>query len=172
MNYKTALMTASALLLISAPAMAETAPAADAMKAINANYALVCTAVLDPTDANIDTAFGSMSPDYVNLTLKGKKLGKDEIVAGIKQQLKQFHGTACDNTLDAPNAPDANTVVVVVTQKISGDFQGPDGKHQIDSTQKTEDTWKLVGGKWTMMQGKDLRSLLKIDGAVQDDEGQ
>ena len=171
MNYKTALMTASALLLLSAPALAA-APSDDAMKAINANYALTCSAVLDPTDANMDAAFGAMSPDYTNLTLKGKTLKKDEITAGLKQQLKQFHGTACDNTLDAPSAPDANTVVVTVTQKITGDFQAPDGKHEIDSTQKSQDTWKLVSGKWLLTQGKDLRSLLKIDGTVQDDEGQ
>lgn len=172
MNYKPALMAASAILLFSTPAMAATAPSDDAMKAINANYAVTCAAVLDPTDAKMDAAFGEMSPDYANLTLKGKKLSKDEITAGLKQQLKQFHGTACDNTLDTPNAPDASTVVVVSTLKITGDFQGPDGKHDIDSTQKSEDTWKLVGGKWMLTQGKDLRVLLKIDGTVQDDEGQ
>ncbi len=171
MKFTSALLTASALLLISAPALAD-APTDAATKAITASYAASCAAVLDPSDKNMDAMFGAMTSDYVNLDLKGKKLSKDEITAALKQQLKTFHGTNCDNTLATPTAPDTNTVVVVVTQKVSGDIQAPDGKHEIDNLSKSEDTWKLVSGTWMLSQSKDLRELLKIDGTVQDDEGQ
>jgi hypothetical protein len=171
MKITSALLTASALLLISAPALAD-APSDTATKAINADYAANCAAVLDPTDKNMEAMFGVMSSDFVNLDLKGKKQTKDEVSGQIKLQLKQFHGTSCDNTVATMSAPDANTVVAVVTQKIAGDFQAPDGKHEVDATTKTEDTWKLVSGAWQLTQSKDLRILLKIDGTVQDDEGQ
>ena len=172
MNFKTALMATSALLLISAPAMADTAPTADALKAVTAQYALGCAAVLDPTDKNMETWFATISSDYKNLDLKGKTQTKDEITASAKQQLKQFQGSSCDNTNESPTAPDATTVVVVNTNKVNGAFQAPDGKHEVDVLQKSQDTWKLVNGTWLMTQSKDLRTLLKIDGTVQDDEGQ
>lgn len=171
MKFTSALLTASALLLISAPALAD-APSDAVMKTITAGYATACAAVLDPTDKNMEAMFGGFAANYVNLDLKGKKTGKDEMTAQIKQQLKTFHGTTCDNTLGTASAPDANTVVVVNTQKVVGDVQLPDGKHEVDATNKSEDTWKLAGGTWQLSQSKDLRVLVKIDGTVQDDEGQ
>lgn len=171
MKFTSALLTASALLVFSAPALAD-APTDVATKAINADYAANCAAVLDPTDKNMESAFASMSNDFVNTDLKGKTQTKDEVTGQVKLQLKQFHGTSCDNTVGTMTAPDANTVVVVITQKVAGDFQAPDGKHEVDATTKTQDTWKLVSGTWLMSQSKDLRILLKIDGTVQDDEGQ
>src|SRR5215469_4734857 len=126
MKLTTALMSASALLLLSAPALAADAPS-DAVKAITANYALSCTAVLDPTDKNVDSWFASYTSDFTNLDLKGKSETKDELMATVKQQLKQFHGTSCDNTPETPSATDANTVVVVNTNKVLGDIQGPSG---------------------------------------------
>ena len=172
MNIKTALLTASAALLASAPALAD-GPSDAAMTAITANYKLACAAVMNPTDDTEAKWFAFISPDFKNQDLKGKTQSKDEMTADAQQKLKVFHGTACDSTTEAPSAPDANTIVVTQTQKVTGDFQGPDGgKHDVDATSKSQDTWKLVNGAWMLSSAKDLRDLVKIDGAVVDDEGQ
>ena len=170
MDFKSALLTATAVLAIAAPARADVA--ADAQKAINDDYALTCTAVLDPTDANVDAAFGWLSSDYVNVDFKGKQTGKDEVIAQAKQQLKVFHGTKCDNTVESMTQPDANTIVVVITNKIEGTVQAPDGNHEINATNKSQDTWKLAGGKWVNTKSQDLRALVKVDGNVVQDQGQ
>jgi hypothetical protein len=173
MKLKPALIMATAVLLAAAPALADTTPSADALNAITANYKLACSVVLNPTDAAESKWFAFIAPDFTNTDLKGKTQSKDELTALIQQQLKVFHGTGCDSTTEAPTAPDANTVVITQTQKITGDFQGPDGgKHDVESTSKSQDTWKLTNGTWMLSSAKDLRELVKIDGTVQDDEGQ
>src|ERR1700722_1491849 len=76
-------------------------PASDAIqKLIAAQYALTCAAVLDPTDKNLDMAFATMGPEFVNIDTKGNQQKRDEVIANAKQQLKTFHGTDCNNTFD------------------------------------------------------------------------
>jgi hypothetical protein len=69
------------------------------------------------------------------------------------------------------SASDPSTVVVVATSHVTGAIPGQDGKHQLDATNKSSDTWKLVNGTWMETQSKDLRILVKVDGKVADDEG-
>ena len=170
MTFKSALLTAAAVLLVAGPARADVAP--DVQKTLTDAYQLTCTAVLDPTDANVDAAFAVLSPDFVNIDFKGKQTSRDEVVAQAKQQLKTFHGTKCENKSESMTQSDPNTIVVVETGVIEGDIQAPDGKHELSSTQKSQDTWKLVNGKWMQTQSKDLRALVKVDGNVVQDQGQ
>jgi hypothetical protein len=171
MKLKSALLALAAALLVLGRAPAD-APSSTAVAAVTANYKIACAAVMNPTDANEQAWFALIAPDYKYKDLKGKTQLRDETVASEQQQLKTFHGTACDATVEMPTSSDAGTVVVVQTQKVEGDFQAPDGKHNLDLLNKSKDTWKLVNGAWLLCESEDLRTVLKIDGAVQDDEGQ
>lgn len=170
MEFKSAFLCASAFLLALAPALADVPT--DVQKTIAAEYQLTCTAVLSGADKDLAAAFAPMAPTFVSIDFKGKKTSRDEVIADAKQQMKVFHGTSCTNTLDSVTQPDPNTVVVVVTQNIGGTIQAPDGNHDLLSKQKTQDTWKLTNGQWQTVTSKDLRTLVKIDGKVVQDEGE
>lgn len=170
MRLKTAV--AFSCVLIASAAGAKAADVDDAtQKAIAANYALACAAAFDPSDANLDAAFAILGPDFVNVDVKGAQQTRDQIVGRGKQQMKMLHATACDNKVESIVSTDPNTVVVVNVLHIEGDLQAPDGKHEFLLTNKAQDTWKNVDGKWLQSQSKDLRILVKIDGSVVQDQG-
>ena len=162
-----AALSAGAVRAADAPA----APAATT-SAITAQYAVGCTGALDPTDKNLTAWFAMFAPEFVDVDPKGKETKRDEMVAQMKQQLKTFHGTDCKNDLGTVTAPDANSAVAMNTLHITGDIQAPDGKHDLDLTDKTQDTWKLVSGTWLVTQTKHIHTVVKIDGAVVQDLGQ
>jgi hypothetical protein len=162
--------------LLCAAVAAPLAASADAVpdaaqKALAADYQLVCTATQDPTDANLAAAYALLAPDFVHVDFKGKQMQRDEFVARGKQEIKQLHVTSCANTVESTTLSDPNTIVAVVTGKISGQLQAPDGNHDIDVTSSSSDTWKLVNGAWMQTQSKDVSALVKIDGKVVEDEG-
>jgi hypothetical protein len=140
-------------------------------KALTANYALRCTATFDPSDANLDAAFAILSPDFVVTDPTGKQVTRDQVIAQGKQVLKMLHATACDDKVESFTLSDPNTVVAVADSHIEGDIQGPDGKHDLVVTTKSQDTWKNVGGKWFESQSKDLQLQVKVDGNVVQDQG-
>jgi hypothetical protein len=140
-------------------------------KLLAANYALDCTAAFAPTDANLDAAFANLTPDFINIDPTGKQATRDQVVGMGKQQMKMLHATVCTNTPGSMSATDPNTIVLVNTLHIEGDVQTPDGKHALVLTDKAQDTWKNVGGKWMETQSKDLHVLVQIDGNVVQDEG-
>jgi hypothetical protein len=157
---------------IALPLSASADPVPDvAQKAITADYALVCTAAQDPTDANLGVAFALLAPNFVHVDFKGKEMQRDEYVAQGKQQIKQLHITSCANTVESTTLSDPSTVVFVVSGKIAGQIQAPDGNHDIEATTSSQDTWKLVNGTWLQTQSKDVSALVKIDGKVVQDEG-
>ena len=168
------LKIASALLCaaVAAPlaARADAVPDA-AAKAITSDYQLVCTATQDPSDANLNAAFALLAPDFVHVDFKGKQMQRDEFVAQGKQQIKQLHVTTCVNTIGSTTLSDPNTIVVVVSGKIAGQLQAPDGNHELEATTSSQDTWKLENGTWLQTQSKDVSALVKIDGKVVQDEG-
>ncbi len=168
---KSTLAFSIAALLCAGAARAADVPA-DTQKALNDIYGLTCAAALDPTDKNFDAATASLSPDFVAIDPKGTQHKRDEVVATGKQQMKMFHATSCNNNFESVTASDASTIVVVNTEKIGGDMQAPDGKHEFAVTNKAQDTWKLVNGKWLQTQSKDLHILVKVDGNVVQDQGQ
>jgi hypothetical protein len=141
-------------------------------KTLTGYYALTCAAILDPSDANLDAAFAQLAPNFVETDTKGKETKRAEVVANDKQQMKTLHATSCDNALATFTSPDANTVVVINTFHMEGSIQAPDGTHDLAVTNKGQDTWTLVDGKWLNSQSKDLKILVKVDGKVVQDEGQ
>ncbi len=159
--------TASPVPTASAAPIGSPAPAA-IQRLITANYDLQCAAILDPTDKNLDAAFASMAPEFVNVDSTGAQQKRADFIASVKENLKAFHGTNCNNTFASVSALDANTVVTVVTETVTGDLQAPDGKHDLDATTTTQDTWKLESGKWALTQSKDLHIVMKVDGVVRD----
>ena len=155
-----------------APVAARAGAVPDAVaKVITSDYQLDCTATQDPTDANLNAAFAVLAPDFVHVDFKGKQLQRDEFIAQGKQQIKQLHITTCANTIESTTLSDPNTIVVVVTGKIAGQLQAPDGNHDIEATTSSQDTWKLENGTWLQVQDKDVSALVKIDGKVVQDEG-
>ena len=168
------LKIASALLCVAvaAPLAARADAVPDtATKAITADYQLGCTAVQDPTDANLNALDATLAPEFVHVDFKGKQTQREEYIAQGKQQIKQLHITACANTIDSTTLSDPSTVVVAVSSKLSGQIQAPDGNHDIDATTSSQDTWKLENGTWLQTQSKDVSALVKIDGKVVQDEG-
>ncbi len=190
MDFKSAFVFAAAVALVAAPALADapsatpaaastTAPAAAGTAvpaavtaALSPRYNLTCTAVLSGADKDLQAAFAVMAPEFVQTDLQGKTQKRDEVVANAEQQMKMFHGTACNETIDSATQPDANTIVATVTQKIEGQIQAPDANHDLSATDKTQDTWKLQNGTWMETASKDLRTLVKLDGKVVQDDGQ
>src|SRR5579871_3321178 len=165
-----------ASLLLCAAVFAPVAARADAVpdtatKAITADYLLYCTATQDPTDANLNAAFASLAPEFVHVDFKGKEMQRDAYIAQGKQQIKQLHITTCSNAIGSTTSSDPNTVVVVVTGKIAGQIQAPDGNHDLDATTSSQDTWKLENGTWLQTQSKDVSALVKVDGKVVQYEG-
>lgn len=157
---------------VAAPLVARADAVPDAaQKAITADYQLFCTATQDPTDANLSAAFATLTPDFVHVDLKGKQTQRDAFIAQAKQQIKQLHITSCANTIESTTLSDPNTIVVAVTSKIAGQIQAPDGNHDLDATNGSQDTWKLENGTWQQTQSKDVSALVKIDGKVVQDEG-
>lgn len=140
-------------------------------KVLNADYALRCTAAFDPSDANLDSAFGVLAPDFVATDPSGKQVTRDQVVGQGKQQMKMLHATACDDKIESYTMSDPNTVVAVADFHLEGDIQAPDGKHDLVVTEKSQDTWKNVGGKWLAANSKDLQVQVKIDGNVVQDQG-
>ena len=140
-------------------------------KALNSDYSLRCTAALDPTDANMDAAFSVLAPDFVAVDPKGKQVTRDEVVGQGKQQMKQLHTTTCDEKVESFTMSDPSTVVAISDFHLEGDLQAPDGKHDLAITEKSQDTWKNVSGKWLASQSKDLSVLVKVDGNVVQDQG-
>lgn len=163
---------ATAIVLSSGAVRAADAPSADAQKAITADYALGCTAAINPTDSNLDAAFGFLSPDYVDIDVKGKKTTRDQVVASGKQNMKQLRTTTCDPTTESSVANADGSVTVVEDLHLVGTVQAPDGNHDIEVTLKAQDTWKQVNGTWMQTQSQELRNLVKMDGNVVQDEGQ
>ncbi len=143
----------------------------DAQKALTSGYQLNCAAALDPTDANMAAAGALLAPNFVQIDFKGKQTQRDAFIAQQKQQMKQLHLTTCTNTVDSTTLSDANTVVAVVSSKVAGQLQAPDGNHDIDVNESVQDTWKLANGTWLLAQSKDVSALVKIDGKVVQDEG-
>ncbi|MGB8520560.1 MAG: nuclear transport factor 2 family protein [Candidatus Tumulicola sp.] len=140
-------------------------------KALNANYALRCTAAFDPSDANLDAAFAVLAPDFVAIDPSGKQVTRDQVVGQGKQQMKMLHATACDDKVESYTLSDPNTIVAVADFHLEGDIQAPDGKHELVVTEKSQDTWKNVGGKWLAANSKDLQVQVKVDGNVVQDQG-
>ena len=140
-------------------------------KTLTANYALRCTAAFDPSDANLDATFGVLAPDFVAIGPNGKQITRDEVVGQGKQQMKMLHATSCDDKVESFTQSDPNTVVAVNDFHLEGDLQAPDGKHDLVITEKAQDTWKNVGGKWLASQSKDLQVMVKVDGNVVQDSG-
>lgn len=172
MRYQTALFAIAALAMTGVAQADTTSTVPDAtQKSISGLYALTCTAVQEPTDKNIDAAFATFAPDYVAIDAKGKQHKRDEIVASIRMQLKAIEADDCTNAFDSITAPDASTLVIVDTMHVTGTVKAQDGKHAIDSTSKSSDTWKLAGGTWQETQSKVLRDLVKVDGNVVEDSG-
>ena len=157
---------------IAATGIARAADVDDAtQKALNADYALRCTAAFDPSDANLDAAFGVLATDFVATDPSGKQVTRDQVVGQGKQQMKMLHATACDDKVESYTLTDPNTVVAVADFHLEGDIQAPDGKHDLVVTEKSQDTWKNVGGKWLAANSKDLQVQVKIDGNVVQDQG-
>ncbi len=172
MRHTTALFLISALATAGIAQADTTATVPDAtQKAVTALYQTSCTAAMDPTDKNLDTAFAMLSPDFVSIDPKGKEHKRDEVVATGRMQLKQLEADACNNSFDSMTQPDPNTLVIVATMHLTGNVQEQDGKHAIDVTNKSSDTWKLVNGGWLESQSKDLHTLVKVDGTVVQDAG-
>ncbi|HEY5425213.1 MAG TPA: hypothetical protein VIJ77_01540 [Candidatus Tumulicola sp.] len=169
-NLKTAVALACAVAATAAAGRAADVDDAT-QKTLTANYALACTAASNPSDANLDAAFANLAPDFVNVDPTGKQESRDQVVSLGKQQLKMLHATACSNKIDSISATDPNTIVVVNTLHLEGDVTTPDGKHALILTDKAQDTWKNVGGKWMEGQSKDLHVLVQIDGNVVQDLG-
>jgi S1-C subfamily serine protease len=140
-------------------------------KALTAAYTQRCTAAFDPSDVNLDAAFGVLAPEFVGIDPKGKQVTRNEVVAQGKRQLKMLRATACDNKIESFTLADPNTVLVVNTFHLEGDIQAPDGKHDLLLTEKSQDTWKNEGGKWLVAQSKDSRLLVTIDGNVVQNQG-
>ena len=155
-----------------APAAAGPAAPDAVVKTLTAMYQVSCNAFLDPSDKNFDAAAAQLAPEFVDTDFKGKEHKRDEVIAMQKQQLKVMHATTCENTFVSTTSPDANTVLVVTTLHAEGDIQAPDGKHEFTATSKVQDTWKLVNGNWLETSSKELRNLVKVDGAVVQDEGE
>jgi hypothetical protein len=154
------------------PLVASAAPTPDAVaKTINANYALICTAVQDPTDANFTALDATLAPEFVHVDFKGKQIDRADFIAQNKQQVKMLHITTCSQSVDSTSMSDPNTLVANVTGKFVGTLQAPDGNHDIDVTAGSADTWKLENGTWVQTQSKDTSALVKIDGKVVQDEG-
>jgi hypothetical protein len=157
---------------IAVPLAASADPVPDSVqKTLTADYALVCTASQEPTDANLTAAYALLAPDFVHVSFKGTQMKRDEFIAQGKQQLKQLHITSCGNTITSTTMSDPTTIVAVVAGKIGGQIQAPDGNHDIDVTASSSDTWKLTNGTWLQTQSKDVSVLVKIDGKVVQDEG-
>ena len=171
MFFKSVFAFSLTALAAGAVALAADVPA-DTQKALTDIYAQTCTTIMDPSDKNFDTALAYLAPDFVSTDLKGATHKRDEVSGLMKQQLKMFHATSCENKFESVTASDASTVVVVNTNKVAGDVQAPDAKHEFVATNKSQDTWKLVNGKWLESQSKDLRVLVKVDGNVVQDQGQ
>jgi hypothetical protein len=157
---------------VAVPLAASADPVPDAaQKTLAADYQLMCTASEEPTDANLTAVFALLAPDFTHVDFKGKQMQRDEFIARGKQEIKQLHITSCDNTINTTTLSDPNTIVVVVTGKIAGQLQAPDGNHDLEATSSTQDTWKLENGTWLQTQIKDVSALVKIDGKVVQDEG-
>ena len=171
MTSKFAVALASALVLSLATARAADVPP-DVAKTITTDYALGCTAALDPSDANLTAAFSYLSPDYVDLDVKGKKHTRDETVTIGKQQMKQLHTTACEPAVVSETLNADGTITVVATVHVAGSIQAPDGNHDLDVNAKAQDTWKQAGTAWQETQSQELHTVVKMDGNVVQDEGQ
>lgn len=170
MRLKIAAALACAALATIAAARADAVDDAT-QKALAADYALRCTAAFDPSDANMDAAFAVLAPEFVAVDPTGKQITRDDVVGQGKQQMKMLHATACDDKIESFTQSDPNTVVAVSDFHLEGDLQAPDGKHDLFITEKSQDTWKNVNGKWMAAQSKDLQVLVKIDGNVVQDQG-
>lgn len=156
-----------------APSATAAAPVDDAtQKLLTSSYELTCAAAFSPTDANLDAALAILSPDFVNIDPTGKQAGRDEVVSLAKQQLKMLKAKSCQRTIESYTAAPPNAVVVVNTLHVAGDMTAPDGStHALDVTDRSQDTWKNLGGKWQETQSKDLHVVVKLDGNVVQDAG-
>ncbi len=145
----------------------------DAQTAISTAYQVSCTAAFNPTDANLDAAVALLSPDFVDIDVKGKKTARDQVVSLEKQQLKQLHATACDPTTESIVLNADGTITVVESVHVLGTLHAQDGNnHELEITAKTQDTWQQVKGTWMQSQSQEMRNLVKMDGKVVQDEGQ
>lgn len=177
-NHFAAAALACALLLAPAAARAASpAPPAGAVvddatqKLLTANYARVCTAAFDPTDGNLDASFATLAPGFVNVDPTGQQVGRDQVIALARQQMKALKAKTCDHTMESFTATDPGTILVVNTLHVAGDFTAPGGTHALDVTDRSQDTWKNVDGNWQETQSKDLHVVVKVDGNVVQDAG-
>ena len=170
MGLKTSLLFVSAMVAVAAPVRADVPDAVTA--ALSKKYDLTCTAVMSGAPADLDASFAAMSPDFVETMLSGKTQKRDEVIASAKQQMAIFKGKSCTNTIDSATQPDANTIIATASTKIEGTLQAPDAAHDVSVVGKSEDTWKNINGTWMETASKELRSLVKVDGKVVQDDGQ
>ena len=165
-----AAFTAAFILTAAAVRAADVPP--DAQKAITTDYQLGCTAAINPTDSNLAAAFIYLSPDFVDIDVKGKKTPRDTVIAMGKQNMKQLHTSVCDPTTESSVLNADGTITTVEALHLVGSLQAPDGNHELEVTAKAQDTWKQVNGTWMQSQSQQLRNLVKMDGNVVQDEGQ
>ncbi len=155
------------------PLAASAAPVPDAVaKTLNADYALVCTAFQDPSEANFTALDAMLASEFVHVDFKGKQIDRAELHrAGQAADRRCCTSRPALSLWIPPTMTDATTIVANVTGKFVGTLQAPDGNHEIDVTQGSTDTWKLENGAWVQTQSKDTSALVKIDGKVVQDEG-
>ena len=123
MTSKFAAALAGAIILTTAAVRAADVPP-DAQKAIAADYQLGCTAAINPTDSNLAAAFTFLSPDFVDIDVKGKKTPRDQVVAMGTQSMKLLHASACDPTTESSVLNADGTIAVVEDLHVVGSLQG------------------------------------------------
>ena len=146
----------------------------DVQKTITGDYDVSCAAVLDPTDAKLTAAFAYLSPDYVDTDVKGTAHKRDEVIALSTQFLKQIHSTTCEPTVLSETLNADGSITVVTQLHLAGSIQSASADHadhKVDANQKSQDTWKQIGGTWMVIQGVELHSTVKMDGTIVQDEG-
>ena len=148
------------------------APVSDAVrKAITVQYELTCTAVLTPSTKNIQALFATLAPEFANTDTKGAVMTRAAYIAQAQQQLPLMHGTDCSNEFTSIVAIDPSTVLVMNESHVAGDVAAADGKHDLDFSGRSRDTWKLENGNWLEVQSTDVHVTVKEDGNVMEDSG-
>ena len=144
-------MAATTLIAASPAARADTAPTKKDAQALYDKLG----AALKKKDIKAVEAL--TTPKTVNITADGTTLARDEWLKSLDTQLKAF--TTMNSavfTITGVKMAGGN-MVADGSLHLAATIAAPNGKpHKLDATNKEQDTWTKINGKWLLLIQKDL----------------
>lgn len=134
---------------------------ASVRKSLTANYLKISEAFRKNDIAAIANL---MTPDYVAVQPKGKKLSHDEVLTSLSRQRQVLVNVDWQRKIGKLTVK-GNEAVATIQSRMAGIMADPNGKHHnILMMSSSKDTWVKAGAGWKLKSYQFLTGAMALDG--------